>query len=300
MMRRSLTLLLLFVGSSGCKSNMQQAIELVPDSATVIGGMDVAALRQSKVFGGAIAQFVAPLDLGKQCELGLDAWRTIVFGFDPEDYASTFVMVLSADGIGTKTKLDCIRNLAAQSLGTEPWTQHEVDGRVMLDIDFGGDSAKGYVVDGNRLVIGSDAQSDAISALIAGEGTAAVSGGLKDLMGRADPRQPMWVAGKVPAHLPPGAPIVGARDVVASVGLATGVTFSASIAYENAADASARSEALRAQVDEIGASATELGIPSKVIDRVEVSTTDALLEISARISDEEMKAALGGLSGSLR
>ena len=286
------------LGAVACKSDMKRAIELVPDDATVLVGVDVAALHESPL-GRTMAVRVLHGELKEACSLGFDAWRSVVMGCDPDRYEETFVLVVSAEGIGTKTKLECLRSFAEKHLGRNPWTPREHDGRVELDIDFDNGTATGHVVDGNRLVIAPKTQDDAIRALIAGEGRSAATHGLADILARADTSRPLWVAAKVPAELPPGAPIAGAESVVASVGFPSDMVVSASVVYASSSDARARADAAQAEIDEIVTGLGALGIPAKTL-QVDVTTRDERLEVSARLGQDVLESTLAASFGALR
>jgi hypothetical protein len=291
MRRTGMMLVGVALGVGSCKSDVQRSIDLVPDEATALVGADVGALRQSPL-GRTLPIEVIDGELRSACGLGLDVWRSIVLGCDPERYMSTFVFVVSVEGIGTKAKLECVRALATRTLGTDPWTPRDVDGRVELAIEVAGQTATGHVVDGNRVVIASTQQDDAIRALIAGEGKPAATHGLKDVLDHVDTGRALWVAAKVPPDLPAGAPGAGASSLVASVSFPGDVVLRASAAYADAELADERAAALQRQVDDFA-----VGLPPKLLRRVDVTTDDARLELFVRIDPDVLTKTFTDLAG---
>jgi hypothetical protein len=287
------------VGAAACKSDMKRAAELVPNDATVLVGADVGALKQSPL-GRTLAVRVIDTSLQEACGLGLESWRSIVFGCDPDRFESTFVFVVSAEGIGTKAKLECLRAFSTKHLGAAPWTPRDENGRVELDIDFGGQTAVGHVVDGSRVVIASTDQSDAVRALIAGEGKPAATHGLEDALARADTSRALWLAAKVPAGLPAGAPAAGAKSIVASVGFPGDMLVAASLAYESPDDASARVEALQRQAEQLAATPGAFGLPANALRGIDVKVRDERLEISARVDAEALTKLSSAMFGPMQ
>lgn len=287
------------LGASACKSDMKRAVELVPDDATALVGADIGALRTSPL-GRTLAIQVIDNGLEEACGLGLESWRSIVLGCDPERFTSTFVFVVSAEGIGTKAKLECLRTFATKHLGADPWTPREHDGRAELDIAFGGQTAIGLVADGNRVIIAAKEQTDAVRALLADEGTPAATHGLKDVVARADTGRALWVAAKVPAGLPPGAPVAGAKDLVASIGFPGDMVLAASVAYASPDEAAAKADALQGQVEQLASSAASLGLRENPVSKIDVKTNEARVELSARVDQEALTKLLAATFGPVR
>ena len=150
------------------------------------------------------------MDAAKECNLGPDTWKSVVFGFDPEGGDSKLALVLVADGLGKKENLECIANkIKEKDDGKEPWTMEEKDGKLVLTIDEG--KATGYVVNDSTLAVAGKDWAGAVQELIDGKGKPAVDNSLKDVLGRTDMSKAIWAAGVVPASMATG-PADGMKD----------------------------------------------------------------------------------------
>lgn len=286
------TFAIALLGIGACKGGGGDAVKLVPDAATVIGGVDIAGLQKSPIWEDnkkflEEGEAKEGLDAAKECNIGLDKWKTVTFGMDPMKGDSAMVLVFNADGIGKKENLECIHGKIKEKDGNEPWTMEEKDGKLVLTIDEG--KATGYVINDNTLAVAGKDWAGSVKELIDGKGKAAVDGSLKDVVGRADKGKTIWAAGNLPADLLKGSPAEGATDAAASVDLSAGFGLAASVAFGSAEDAKAKADELQKQFDQMKGMATTMGAPQAAVDSVKIEAKDAAVQLSASITAEDLK-----------
>jgi hypothetical protein len=268
------------------------AAKLIPDAATVIGGANVQAMMKSPLYDGnkemlEKGEQKEMMEAAKECNLGPDTWKSVVFGVDPEGGDSKMAVVLVATGLGKKENLECIAGKAKEKNdGKEPWTMEEKDGKLVLNIDDG--EATGYVVNDDTLAV-------------AGKGKPAIENSLKDVLGRTDMSKAVWAAGVVPAAMATG-PADGMKDGAMWVDMSSGLEISASIGVKDADTATSKAEEFQKQYDQAKGMAGAFGIPAAVTDSVKIEAKDAAINVSAKASKEDLekineavKKSLGGM-----
>jgi len=281
------------LGVSACKGGAADAVKLVPDAATGIGGIDVKALTSSQIYTDNKAlreqgEAKEGLEAAKACNVPLENWKNVTFGFDPSGGDSKLVLIMNADGIGKKDNLECIKGKMKEAKGgdSDPFTIAEADGKVTIEIDGG--EATGWALDDNTVVVAGKDWTAAVKDLIDGKGKSAVDGSLKDVVARADTGKTIWFAGKLPADMAQG-PAAGAKDVAGSIDLSGGVAVAASVGFGSADEASNKASELQKQFDEMKGMATGMGVPQGVVDSVKIEAKDAAVNVAASISNEDAK-----------
>lgn len=284
------TLALAVIALSACDGGAGDAVKLVPDGATVIGGVDLAAATKSKAYEAFKKQIEEgegkeTMDAAKACNLGPDKWKSITFGAAPPE--EKMVIVFKVDGIGKKENLDCAHEKIKEAEGgKDSWTSEEKDGKLVLTFTKKG--GKGYVTDDNTLVMTSKDWDGAVSELIGGKGKTAVDGSLKEIYGRAEKGKNVWVAGKIPADMLKGSPGEGATDATMWMDLSKGLELAAAVSFGSAEDATGKAEQLNKMFDENKGMATTFGVPQTVVDSVKIEAKDKAVSVQATISEEDV------------
>lgn len=281
------------------------AAKLIPDAATVIGGANIQAMMKSPLYDGnkemlEKGEQKEMMDAAKECNLGPDTWKSVVFGVDPEGGEDKVAVVFVATGLGKKENLECIANKAKEKNdGKEPWTMEEKDGKLVLTIDDG--DATGYVVNDDTLAVAGNDWAGAVKELVDGKGKPAIENSLKDVLGRTDMSKAVWAAGVVPASMATG-PADGMKDGAMWVDMSSGLEISASIGVKDADTATSKAEEFQKQYDQAKGMAGAFGIPSAVTDSVKIEAKDAAINVSAKASKEDLekinealKKSLGGM-----
>ena len=281
------------------------AAKLIPDAATVIGGVNVQDVMKSPLYDGnkemlEKGEQKEMMDAAKECNLGPDTWKSVVFGFDPEGGDAKAAVVLVADGLGKKENLECIAGkIKEKNDGKEPWALEEKDGKLVLNIEDG--EATGYVVNDNTLAVAGKDWAGAVLELVDGKGKPAVDNSLKDVLGRTDMSKTIWAAGVVPASMATG-PADGMTDGAVSIDMSSGLEIAASIGVKDAETATTKAEEFNKQYGEAKGMAGMFGIPSTVTDSVKIEAKDAAINVSAKASKEDLekiteavKKSLGGM-----
>lgn len=267
------------------------AAKLIPDAATVIGGADLQAIMKSPLYDGNKEMLEEGdqkemMDAAKECNLGPDTWKSVVFGFDPDGGEDKVAVVFVATGLGKKENLECVANKAKEKNGEEPWTMEEKDGKLVLSID-GGDST-GYVVNDDTLAVAGKGWAGAVKELIDGKGKPAVENSLKDVLGRTDMSKAMWAAGVVPASMAKG-PADGMKDGAMWIDMSSGLEISGSVGVKDADTATSKATEFKTQFDQAKGMAGMFGIPTTVVDSVTIEAKGEAINVSAKASKEDLE-----------
>lgn len=297
-------------GLSACKGGENAAgIKLIPEQATIIGGIDVAGLMKTKHYTDNKGMLEAQREwtemsaAAKACNLDPEkALSGILFGTDGK---ANVVAVITGEGLGDEKNLTCIADKAKEKNGGKtPFTIADDGGKKVLRMDSG--DGTGFIVDGKTVVFASKGWEGAVKELMDNKGKAAVDGPNKDIFNRADKSKHIWAAGLVPAEAAGMTKSVGAdaKDFSVSLDLADGMAFSAAVGLASADQA----QALKKKADEglaaIKGIAPMLGIPAKALETLKIDTKDNQITVAASMSHDDVKqlqekagAAMMGLGG---
>jgi hypothetical protein len=284
------TFAMALLGVAACKGGGGDAVKLIPDAATMVGGVDVKGLVGSKAYTDNKAlieqgEGKEMLDAATACNLGTDKWKSVTFGMDQAK--NQFAVVVNADGIGKDENINCVAGKIKEKSGKDPWKLEDKEGKKVLTMD--GDEGTGYVVNENTIVVASKDWAAAVKDLVDGKGKSAFDGALKDIIGRADTSKHLWVAGTLPAEMTKDGPGAGAKDVAVDADLSNGIAVRASVAFASADDAKKKAEEFQKQFDGIKGAATGMGVPQAAVDSVKIEAKDTAVHASASISADDMK-----------
>ncbi len=287
------TFTLALLGVAACKGGGADSAKLIPDVATVVGGIDVKALVGSKAYSDnkdkiETGEFKAVVEAASACNVGTDKWKSVTFGADPDK--NQFAAIVNADGIGKDDNLNCIAGKIKEKSGEEPWKLEEKDGKKVLTAKDG----QGWVINEGSVVFASKDWVTAVGDLVAGKGKSVFDGTLKEVIGRADTGKHVWVAGQVPASAAQG-PIAGAKDAAVSLDLAGGLAVAASVGFASAEDATKQKDALQKQFDEMKGMAGAVGVPQTVVDSVKIDASGTAVSVAAKATDDDLKKIQEGV-----
>ncbi|MBL8942048.1 MAG: hypothetical protein JNK45_02820 [Myxococcales bacterium] len=283
----------------GCKGGGAATGKYIPEAATIVGGVDLAGVQDSKLWKDHIkglveAQGKEALDAMNGCNLGLDKWKSVTFGATAEGGGDKLAFVVVADGIGKKDNLECaFTKIKESDEGKDPWTVKE-DGKV-LELPDGQGTA--YVIDDNTMAVaGKDWAAD-VAKLTKGEGKSVFDGALKDVIGRTDTGKQVWFAGALPEAVGgKAAGQLGAtpKDVAGYVDFSSGMAVKASVGVASKDEA----EAVKTKVEGLyNAVAKDMakgqGISEDTLNSVKFGTDGAAFTFEAKASDEEIGKSIG-------
>lgn len=283
------------LGVAACKGGAGDAAKYIPESATVVGGANISALMGSQSWKDNKEQITAEgkevLEAMEGCNLGLDKWKSVVFGVDPTNAEEKMAAVIVADGLGKKENIDCAAGKIKEKAGEEPWTAEE-EGKV-LKMKEGGMVA--YVVNDNTIAIAGKAWAEDVKKLTKGEGKSAFDGSLKDVIGRTDTSKTIWAAGTIPESakgMTKGGPVdIGEpKDVAGWMDTSSGLELFVSIGFASGDDATKAKDAGEQAWGGFKGMAGQFGVPQGVIDSVKFDTSGSAATVSAKASNEDLKA----------
>jgi hypothetical protein len=285
------------VAVAGCKgSGGAASAKFIPESATVVGGADLAGLQKSKLWsehleGMVKAKGADVLTAMEGCDLGLDKWKSVTFGMTADGGKDKIAVVVVADGLGKKETLACAHGKLEAVDGKAPWTAEE-DGKV-LKMEGGG---VGYVVDDNTVVVAGDDWADAVGKLTKGEGKSVMDGSLEDVLSRTDLDKHVWFAGQLPSDKTADmAGMLGAapKDVSGYFDFSDGMEVKASLGMGSSDEA----DSVKTKVEGLyNGVAKDLGkkqgLSADTLDAVEFDTDGNSFTIKAKASEDDVSKGM--------
>jgi len=290
------------LGLAACKGGGGDAAKLIPESANMVGGADLAGLQKTKLWSDMVKPMVEgqgkeQLDAMAACNLGLDKFKSVVVGADTNGGDKKMAIVVVADGVGKKENLDCAAGkIKEKNGGKDPWTAEE-EGKT-LKMESG---QVAYVVDDNTVVIAGADWADAVKKLTKGEGKSAFDGGLKDVLGRTDMGKHIWFAGTIPAEMggmASGQLGASPTDVAGYVDLSSGAATKVSVGFAKAEEAEAVKTKIQGLWDGVGKEmAKGQGMSQEALDGIKFGTDGNAATIEAKISEADLTKAMENAKG---
>lgn len=283
-----------------CAATRVDTRDLLPDEATIIVGIDVAALRRSAWFSDLeavarahpdVARALAPVE---RCGITLASQREIAVALSEHDDA---VLVVRADGLGKPATLDCIARELKKTIGVSPWTRRTTGCASVLEVTGG--EGQGFSLDEDTVVIASRGWKTRVADRLAGKGASAMTGKLAWAWTRVDVSRTVWFAADVPASAAKGLGPKGAalRHVGGSVDAPAGLHVEVTSGFVDAADAAAAAKEIETQLGQLRLAAPMFGIPSGVADGVSVIAHGTRLDLTAKISEDDLRTLRELLAG---
>lgn len=267
-----------------CSPKGEEAVRLVPEGATILGSMDVRRIVRSSLFTGTadegLGELARMLEAARACHLGPERFERIVIG--AELGTGRNVLVVDAPGIGKLENLACIARAIEERTGKEPWEVAQEGGKAVLKTPQG----VGYLVTPDQIAIASSPWAAAVRDRIAGRGSPAITGSLKELYVRAGRDKPLWLTGRMP-QVSAATATASIADFSAEFDLTAGVEIHLAGGMATPEEARDRGEQLRIQFAGIRASAAGLGIPQGILDSVKFGNAASVVTIDANISEAD-------------
>lgn len=295
------------LGVAACKGGGGDAAKFIPEAATIVGGIDLAGVQGTQSWKDNKAMVESQgkevLDAMTACNLGLDKWKSLTFGFDPAGGNEKMSAVIVADGLGKKENLDCAAGkMKEKNGGKDPWTSEEEGKTLKME-----DGGVAYVIDDNTIVVAGKAWAEDVKKLTKGEGKNAFDGPLKDVIGRTDTGKHVWFAGKLDDNAKGMAKMAGdigePQDVAGWLDMSGGVELFVAVGLKSSDEATKAKDTVQAQFDGMKAMAGQFGVPQAVVDSVKFDTKDTAVTVSAKASDADLKTiqekVMGGMMGGM-
>lgn len=292
------------LGVAACKGGGGDAAKFIPEAATMVGGIDLAAVQGTQSWKDNKAMVESQgkdvLDAMTACNLGLDKWKSVTFGTDPAGGNEKVAAVIVADGLGKKENLDCAAGKIKEKSGKDAWTAEDEGKTLKMD-----DGGVAYVIDDNTVVVAGKAWAEDVKKLTKGEGKNAFDGSLKDVIARTDTGKHIWFAGKLPDDAKGMAKMAGdigePQDVAGWMDMSGGVELFVAVGLKSSDEATKAKDVIQTQFDGMKAMAGQFGVPQGVVDSVKFDTKDTAVTVTAKASDADLKAiqekVMGGMGG---
>ncbi len=286
-------------GATAAGGPLAGPTKLIPDSATVMAHIDLQAIAKTKYWKDAMALSAANPDFKKSmdalngCNIKPEGLKSVTIGTDGKDKVAA---VLAGEGVGKIENLECMVNKLKEE-GEEGASIADKDGKKILVLDADGQKMEGHPVDDGTLLFTQEAWSAEVSKLAGGEGTAAVDGKLKVVVGRTDTSKAVWFAAHSGAWAdnPMAASAKDVTDVAGTVDFTSGVAVTLAVAASSADKA----KELKIGLDAMLPQAAAFGVPEVVTKKLKVEQKDAVVTASLALTDEEVAALATEAAGAL-
>ncbi|MEM6993240.1 MAG: hypothetical protein AAF721_22195 [Myxococcota bacterium] len=281
----------------GCgTSTSLDTLRYVPEDATVVASVDVAALQRSAVFkdvlGPRLHRAAPWVSTGlERCNVGLDRWKPLVVAA-PAERAATLAVV-SAPGLGKRSTLDCLAG-QMKAIGLTPWVMSDDTHLV-----FG--NGQGRVVDDDTVALFTGSWSSAVTGVLDGTAPTAKDGPIAQLVARAKVDQPLWVGVRLDDRdtNTEKALEVAATGMIGAVTLDSPLSLRATLELADGSDpevAATRAEALyETSVRDTLANA---GVAAAALDSVRFEREGSRLVGTATVALADIDAMVSGWLGS--
>lgn len=272
------------IGLAACKGGAGDAVKYVPDAATFIAGVDLSAVRSSKLWTDNKEKLEAgggeDLKKMEKCNLGMDKFSKVTIAGDGKGEGS-IVAIVEGDGIGKKENLECLAK-------EDDKVTVEEDGKV---VKLGGGDMVGYVVSDGLIAVAGDDWAASVKELVDGKGKNAGDGSLKDLIGRAPTGDAIWFAGNIPAEMGGMAKAMGGtpKDATGGISLSSGIAAKVAITMSSEDEAKKMKETADAQLTALKGAGEGAPVPKSVIESAKVEADGAVIKAEVSISDEDIK-----------
>jgi len=291
------------LGLAACKGGGGDAAKLIPDTANMVGGADLAGLQKTKLWSDMLKPMIESkgkeqLDAMAACNLGLDKWKNVTVGADTNGGDKKMAVVVVADGVGKKENLDCAAGkIKEKNEGKDPWTAEDEGKTLKLE-----DGNVIYVVDDNTVVMAGADWADSVKKLTKGEGKSAFDGGLKDILGRTDMGKHLWFAGTLPAEMGGmAASQLGAtpKDVAGYVDLSSGAATKVSVGFASSDEAESVKTKVQGLWDGMGKelAKSQGGMSQEALDGIKFGTDGSAMTVEASINEADMAKAMENAKG---
>jgi hypothetical protein len=282
-------------GGAGAPGSAWSAARLgLPAEATLVAGIDVAALRKTEVFAvlypkllelSEVAEVVAAMKT--TCKLDLPAVvQSVVFSADDERDGALYVALAGVD----KARLSSCLQQLAQKLDAAAKVTVKHDGNVTTVSD--GESSRFFGWVGKDVVV-MPVRSDDKAALlkwVGGKGAFAKSKPGKSIA-KVNPSAALWVVGDKTQEIQPGITMKGGY---ATVALARGkLDADVHAVLADAAQAQALASGTQRQLDEARGAPILPPAIATVLKAITIAAAGDEVAIKASVADADLASALG-------
>ncbi len=279
---------------SACKSGGvgagSDAIKLVPDSAEMIGGVNVQSMMKSPLYADNKDKMEAEakemMDAAKACNIDPEKLDGILFGADSKQNG---VVVIVGDGVGKEDNVKCAIDKIKEKDSSAKIEIKDKDGRKAVEVDGG--KAFGYMVNDRTLAFASADWNSKLIERIDGKGTAATEGSLKEVLTMTDTSKSIWFAGNIPSDAAAAlGPASSAKRVGGWMDFSAGLALNVTASFGSADDATKVADEAKKQFDDVKGLAGLIGIPGSVVESVKIEASDTKVSVSASATVDDVKA----------
>lgn len=282
--------------ADACDGGHISALAFVPGNATMVIGLDVAALsrhpeytsRRAIIETGEFGRWIAAAG---ECGLGREHWHTVTFASDPSG-SDRGTAVIRVSGIGDRGRLQCMRNRLADKEGKAPFDLVEGTKRLELSLS---DEGRAWAVDPCTLVVATKTAVESTRTRLEGSGPPLLAGPISTVVARAGDHHHVWFALSSPQT---ATMLPGMIDWSSSLDLHGGFAFSTMVQFNDAQAAASATTQTKQTIDAFRSMATS-AVPVRVLDTIVVGSTDRFMAITVRGDGRELTSIVDGIIGAV-
>ncbi len=288
----SLTAGLLLMTTVGCGKKAVDPVQLIPEGAVAIAGVDVAPLMAAPLFAenkdalleeAEAKDFLVALEA---CKLDPSKDAKLLIAVADQDRA---MVTINSKGIGVEANLKCMLEKSPPENGEAKLG--ETSGKKTLILSDG--EGVCFLASADVLACVSKNWTSDVVAILDGKGKAATAGSLKAPLANADQSKPLWVSAQMTGALAEetkGGPLEKATSVSGSLEFTNGMAVAISLGLATPEDATELAKTFNDQLAQVIPLAPMVGVPKPVADSVKVVAVGNAIEATAAATVEELKA----------
>lgn len=283
---------LLLATTVGCGKKAVDPVQLIPEGAIAIGGVEVATLMAAPLFvenkdalleGAEVNEFMVAL---KACKLDPSKDAKLLIAIADKDRA---IVTIKSKGIGVEANMKCMLEKVPPDEGKAKLA--ETAGKKSLVLGDGDGVC--FLASADVLACASKGWTDDLVAILDGKGKSAAVGSLKTPLANADQSKPLWFSAQMTGALAEetkGSPLEKATSVSGSLDFTNGMGVVVNMGLATPEAAAELSKMLNDQLGQVLPLAPMVGVPKPVADSVKVAAVGSSVEATAAATFEELKA----------
>ena len=278
----------------GCKPKVVDPMQLIPEGAVAVGGIDVSGVMATEMFKEnkeamlANADVKETMDAMTTCKLDPMVGTSLLIGLADED---KFTFSVKSKGIGTEANLKCMIDAIKSENADKAPELKDVNGKKALVLDGGEGTC--YLASADLLACASKGWATDVATLLDGKGTSAANGSFKAALGGVDQSKGIWFSAQMTGELgeqTKGSPLEKAKSMSGSLDMTSGLAVALTADLGTPEDATGLADMVNGELAKVLPMAPMIGVPKPVADSVKVAAEGAAVKASMAATNEELKA----------
>ena len=291
---RTLILLGLLVDEGRCPEFPSDPTLVVPDSASVVLGVDVDAFAESSTGKGVLPALGADLQIAEaveaigECGLAIERTYAVVLARDRGDGR---MFAVQARGLGEAQTLTCLANeLHARNDGIAPWVREQTP---CFDSLAMADGSRIWIANDYTLVWARGSFVDPVAARMTGATPLGLPQGLAEQFDVLDRSRHLWLAAILDEHdgqTLPGGWNDEAESLTVAMDFSDGLKAVASVSATKAEALASIRDLLLASLVELADRLDEFGVEHRLGEHARIGMIDGAVVVRVELDEGELRA----------